>query len=663
MREDDSKAVSASRETLQQCLLSLSTQCESLCVENEALKCAKTSLEERLSIFTLKASYPLHAGLDNAADPPNASLMNPSSTSPLALPNAVFEYEATVSTTPKIPVLVQMENHCHDSKVSDSPVKTCSNRKDCTDLHPSASDGSGICLASSKLGMLGGMDTTGAGDAEPTCTQADLCTIVDVFQQDGPVGARKVSSHLIDNFVYSMAFKVIQTLAIVGNTLYMGLSADHLVKQTWCRLQGQPSLGDWVIPDIMFSCWFAIELMLRVAADRKDFFIGHEYRWNLFDAFLVASSVCELLIPGLHNMSFLRIFRVFKVVRVVRVVRTVQCLQSLRTMIFALLNSFVCLMWAFVMIGIIVFIFSIIFGGAVSVYFDKVDATSEAEMQTARNVAASFGTLYDIMVTLFSAVTGGNDWMGYGELLREIGRDNGGETYFLIFLFYIGFCLVGMLNVVTGIFVDSAVCTRTDDEVVQSWKDDLQRTSEEVRNIFQSADKDCSGTMTYDELAEQLQNPRVRAYFSGLEIDPSESGIIFTLLDTDGDGHVSVEEFICGTMRLKGHAKSVDIMAMMFDQAKFHMKFNKLCSYLEDQMRELKDAVVPERDPGAAPTPRMFVPLRDSLTTHHKLSRCPSLFGNVSSLAASHGVAGCAPNIRSSGAFSQGKSTAVDGAA
>ena len=34
----------------------------------------------------------------------------------------------------------------------------------------------------------------------------------------------------------------------------------------------------------------------------------------------------------------------------------------------------------------------------------------------------------------------------------------------MIFIFYIGFCMVGLLNVVTGIFVDSAVCTRTEDE-------------------------------------------------------------------------------------------------------------------------------------------------------------------------------------------------------
>ena len=42
-----------------------------------------------------------------------------------------------------------------------------------------------------------------------------------------------------------------------------------------------------------------------------------------------------------------------------------------------------------------------------------------------------------------------------------------GEFYFILFNFYVAFCVMGLFNVVTGVFVDSAVCTRTEDEIVQ----------------------------------------------------------------------------------------------------------------------------------------------------------------------------------------------------
>jgi len=242
-------------------------------------------------------------------------------------------------------------------------------------------------------------------------------------------------------------------------------------------------------------------------------------------------------------------------------------------------------------------------------YFQQISEQSVAAEHNASDseeVYEHFGSLYKCMVSLFCSVTGGNDWMLYAAPLRRLGF---GELWFLIFLFYVSVLTVGVLNVVTGIFVDSAVCTRTEDEVVKNWKDDMDRTAWQIKKIFMSADSDHSGTVTLMELMTQLQNPWVSAYFAGLDIDPNEAKIIFTLMDTDNDGAVSIEEFIDGTLKLKGHAKSVDMIAMMYDQAQFQMKFNKLCSYIEDNFRELKD-VLSATEP---PTPRLFPTLEHSL--------------------------------------------------
>merc|ERR1719472_501081 len=124
------------------------------------------------------------------------------------------------------------------------------------------------------------------------------------------------------------------------------------------------------------------------------------------------------------------------------------------------------------------------------------------------------------MVTLILSIIGGNDWMMYGENLRLLQH---GEMYFLIFCFYIGFSVVGLLNVVTGIFVDSAVCTRTEDEVIETWRSEHKNTCETLRTIFVEGDADASGLMSLVEFRAHLLNPWVRAYFAGLEIDPSDA--------------------------------------------------------------------------------------------------------------------------------------------
>ncbi|CAK9100250.1 Transcription elongation factor A protein 2 [Durusdinium trenchii] len=241
----------------------------------------------------------------------------------------------------------------------------------------------------------------------------------------------------------------------------------------------------------------------------------------MFDLFLVMNAAIEILLPFVFaNMSFLRICRVFRLIRVVRLVRTVKWLRSLRTMLMAIIKSISCLLWAFVMILLVTFVFSIIFGNAAASYFETIDLDDVKSMDTAPQprIARRASGLTGLIVTgaaddlysqgaaevsvprqvqqmlaktfnsgvqrlsgsvaghrdfiglnppegqtvsLFCAIFGGQDWMYYGEVIRDL-DDN--DLYFTIFLFYIGFCLVGLLNVITGIFVDSAVCTRTEDE-------------------------------------------------------------------------------------------------------------------------------------------------------------------------------------------------------
>jgi len=315
-------------------------------------------------------------------------------------------------------------------------------------------------------------------------------------------------------------------------------------------------------------------------------------------------------------LSFLRILRATRVTRVVRLVRAVDALKQLRTMLYAMMNSFFALMWAFVLIIIIVYAFSIVFGTAVSSFTPEDNAERLAAGlivpgDALENLEDSFGSLYMTMVTLFVCISGGDDWMQHGGKLRWL---NWGEVYFMVFLFYIGFSVIGLLNVVTGVFVDSAVCTRTEDEVVASFRDDEKRTSEEVRKIFVAADTDGSGTMTMRELVDTVEKPWVKAYFSGLNIDPSEAEIIFSLMDTDGSDCISIDEFVRGVMMLKGQAKSIDVLSIMFDQARFTMKFHTLCSYVEDELRALRKAVTPGENLGQ----RMFSSTEKTLASMKK---------------------------------------------
>ncbi|CAE7291341.1 SCN4A [Symbiodinium natans] len=258
---------------------------------------------------------------------------------------------------------------------------------------------------------------------------------------------RKKDEPMIRAFANSSLFKSLCTLAIMANTVYLGVAADSAVRTSYDRLLGKEVSSLDRTPEICFTVWFSAELLVNCLGFGWSFWTGSHRLFNLFDVVLVTNSIVELTLQdSIQNWSFLRIFRVFRLVRVVRLVRTLRSLRSLRTMLFSIISSIGALFWAFVMLLLTMFMFSIIFGNGVSVYFDHVDVNNLDKVAEAQRVFAYFGGIYETLVSLFCSVSGGNDWMTYGEVLR-LGP---GEVYFTLFVFYVFFTLVGLLNVVTG---------------------------------------------------------------------------------------------------------------------------------------------------------------------------------------------------------------------
>lgn len=402
----------------------------------------------------------------------------------------------------------------------------------------------------------------------------------------------------------AMLFKLLTPLAIAANTLYLGIAADVRVRNAFGRIHDMPQEDEPASPGIIFTAWFSLELCLKLLAEGKDFILGEDQFWNIFDSLLVLESIIDLSFSGAGlKLSFLRIFRVFRLVRVVRMVKSVNALAKLRTMIFAILNTFIDLCWAFLVIFLILFIFGMTFTTLVASYLDGVDLRNPQSVEDAEVCGQMFGSLGDSMLSLWSAVSGGNDWMTYGEPLRKI------STWaFSLFVFYISFSTVGLFNVVTGVFVDGAVCCRTGDEEVQNYLEDLRNTTDEIKDFFKEADVDGSGILNLSEFKSLMRRPRAKAYFSGLNIDPEEAGVLFTILDEDQSNGILIDEFVNGTMKLKGAASKLDLVTLMYDLSRQTRRFDCLCEMLERELTAIKerlpDQMPPSQVEGKEPMPQ-----------------------------------------------------------
>jgi len=92
----------------------------------------------------------------------------------------------------------------------------------------------------------------------------------------------------------------------------------------------------------------------------------------------------------------------------------------------------------------------------------------------------------------------------------------------------------------------------------------LKTYATDIKTFFKQADTDNSGQLSWKEFKEHLENDRVKAYFQTLDLDIRKAHTLFKLLDRNDNGEVGIEEFLDGCLRLKGHARSLDLNLVVY---------------------------------------------------------------------------------------------------
>ncbi|CAJ1357163.1 unnamed protein product, partial [Effrenium voratum] len=137
--------------------------------------------------------------------------------------------------------------------------------------------------------------------------------------------------------------------------------------------------------------------------------------------------------------------------------------------------------------------------------------------------------------------------------------------YFVLFFVpYIAVVVFAIIRVISAIFLKDTLDAAAND-AEQLVGDRLRRLKAEyvkkLEGIFRAIDETGNGIISEERLSSILSNPKVAAYFQTLDLDVHESAALFHLLD-NGDGEVTLDEFIDGIMRCKGHARAIDQVAM-----------------------------------------------------------------------------------------------------
>lgn len=261
---------------------------------------------------------------------------------------------------------------------------------------------------------------------------------------------------------------------------------------------------------------------------------------------------------------FLRNFRALRMVRAIRVLAIGKYMVPLKLLLTSIISSTGNVLTAFVFLALTLFCFAIVFVQACAnhvlefVAVHGGDASDGPGSGTAAGLLEHFGSVPVAMLSLFMALSGGNDWCTYTELLFAAHW-----SYGALFVFFIAFMSLCVMNIITGIFVGSTYDIAQIDRALAVQKEIEAQESYErnLRDLFQEFDDDHSGIVMHGEFNARVNTREVKAYLLTLGIEAQQAEEFFHVLQS-GNAHIdgiTMNEFVQGCLRLRGAAKNADV--------------------------------------------------------------------------------------------------------
>ncbi|CAJ1413752.1 unnamed protein product, partial [Effrenium voratum] len=249
-------------------------------------------------------------------------------------------------------------------------------------------------------------------------------------------------------------------------------------------------------------------------------------------------------------------------------VRSLRFFRGLRVLVQACQCFLPSLCWSMVLLGVFMTMGALMMGNLLQAFI----LDENLELADRQWLWSRYGTAYRATYTLFEITFAGN----WPTSVRPV-LDMASHAFVFFFAFYVTVVVFAVIRVISAVFLkDTFDAAQNDAE--QQVIDKLRLKAQYVNKleaIFQAIDETGRGMISQERLTNILANPKVAAYFETLGLDVHEGRALFHLLD-NGDGEVTLDEFIDGIMRCKGNARAIDQVAMHADLKMLDRKISKL---------------------------------------------------------------------------------------
>jgi len=385
----------------------------------------------------------------------------------------------------------------------------------------------------------------------------------------------------ITKLVHSRPFGITVNVMIFINVLVIAVEAENAISRA--REGLEPSLI-FLFSDLAFCCFFTTEIVLRISGDRILFFIGADSKWNIMDASFVGMDIMNqvflLALQGV-DISFMSSFRTgVKMIRLCRTARALRMFRIVRNSTRARLlfeETIACAsmgFWLICVLSVALVFFGLFFMQASADVLLGEDYSHELQ----NRVLSIFATGPEAVFSLFELAAGGEPWSATFKTLMEVD-----SMYGILFVLFVFFIMILFMNVVTGVFVDSALKRAKRHEVENKYDE-----AEMFKCMLKKAElMNVDSLVSKTEFLEFLKTPYGTDQLTALGLETAEALGIYELLDKDGKHNVNIDVLAGGCARFTQPVRSADSVAMHLAMKKITKEQRMFAKFVQERFNAM----------------------------------------------------------------------------
>lgn len=416
-------------------------------------------------------------------------------------------------------------------------------------------------------------------EKELTPQERKIAVLAEIIQTYRAVDAAPLAGENASpvDWIDRWPFDFLVSFVIILNVVVIGLEIDLGERD------GDGRAWYWIVISWLFCVFFIVEILLKTCYHGK--FWVFEDLWNFISLGIAFLAVVNAILSLAGIQSELRLFYLARVAWAIRLLCGLDSergLKELRMVIQGLLGSISMLFWTVMLLLFFIYVFAVF---ATSNIGRSDDFDDLAKITHGFDRDALFGSVGRSMYTLLQCTTR-DGWSSY--IARFVIEQNLWLSLsFLVFLMVLTY---GILNLVVSVIVEQTLNAARNNAARNRSRDEKKKKAEleGLRRIFELVDEDGNGDLTATEFMNAVKdNDEVLWRMRELDLPIDDASRLFSVIDGDGSRSLSLQEFLEGCTKLKGPARSRDMLAITAQADTLQSKLDELGEQVKEAERML----------------------------------------------------------------------------